>query len=128
LKILHGEGAAWVDRTNSASFIRREICARVTSLSPFVIATGPGATAANVSVSGRVVSGKSGIARAIVSVTDSEGNTLTARTNSFGNYKFENLPAGRTYVFSVSAKGYEFAPQVVTLNDDLADFEFSAIE
>jgi alpha-tubulin suppressor-like RCC1 family protein len=40
LRILHGEGAAWVDRTNSSDFSRRKICARVTSLSPFVIAEG----------------------------------------------------------------------------------------
>ncbi|HEY0457924.1 MAG TPA: FG-GAP-like repeat-containing protein, partial [Pyrinomonadaceae bacterium] len=40
LKILHGEGANWVDRTNSTDFIRRQICARVSTLSPFVIAQG----------------------------------------------------------------------------------------
>ncbi len=128
LKILHGEGANWVDRTNSSSFINRRICARVTTLSPFVIATGPAATAANVSVSGRVLSGKSGITRAIVSATDSEGTVRTAITNSFGNFRFEGLPAGRTYVFSVAAKGYSFAPQVVAVSEDLADFDFSANE
>lgn len=128
LKILHGEGANWVDRTNSASFINRQICARVTSLSPFVIATGPAATAANVSVSGRIVSGKSGIARAMVAVTDAEGNIRTARTNSFGNYKFENLPAGATYIFNVTAKGFEFAPQVVTLSEAVENLDFAATE
>ena len=40
LRILHGEGASWVDRTNSSNFIKRQICARVSSLSPFVIAQG----------------------------------------------------------------------------------------
>lgn len=38
LKILHGEGANWVDRTNSFDFQRRQICARVTSLATFVLA------------------------------------------------------------------------------------------
>jgi alpha-tubulin suppressor-like RCC1 family protein len=128
LRILHGEGVNWVDRTNSTNFIRRQICARVTTLSPFVIATAPGPTAANVSVSGRVVSGKSGISRAIVSVTDASGTTRTARASSFGYYRFEGLPAGQTYTFTVTAKGYEFAPQIVTLNESLADFDFSAIE
>ena len=41
LKILHGEGSAWVDRTISSDFSLRQICARVTTLSPFVIAQGP---------------------------------------------------------------------------------------
>ncbi|HEY8560124.1 MAG TPA: VCBS repeat-containing protein, partial [Pyrinomonadaceae bacterium] len=40
LKILNGEGGAWVDRTQSANFMKREICARVSTLSQFVIATG----------------------------------------------------------------------------------------
>jgi alpha-tubulin suppressor-like RCC1 family protein len=128
LRILHGEGASWIDRTNSADFIRRQICARVTSLSPFVIAAAPAPTAANVSVSGRVTNGKRGIVRAIVSVTDSSGTIRTAYTNSFGNYRFEGLPSGQTYVFNVTAKHYEFALQVVVLNDSLADFDFTAIE
>ncbi len=41
LKILHGEGSAWVDRTFSSNFMGRQICARVTGLSPFVIAQSP---------------------------------------------------------------------------------------
>ncbi len=44
LRILHGEGANWVDRTQSASYINRQICARVTNLSPFVIAESPAVT------------------------------------------------------------------------------------
>jgi alpha-tubulin suppressor-like RCC1 family protein len=38
LKILHAEGGVWIDRTFSGDFIRRRICARVTSPSSFVIA------------------------------------------------------------------------------------------
>jgi alpha-tubulin suppressor-like RCC1 family protein len=128
LRILHGEGANWVDRTQSANFLTRQICARVTTLSPFVIATAPAPTAANVSVSGRVVNGKTGIARAIVSVTDANGAVRTARTGSFGFYRFEGLPAGETYVFSVTAKGYEFAPQVVTLKEAVDNLDFEPIE
>jgi alpha-tubulin suppressor-like RCC1 family protein len=41
LHILHGEGADWVDRTVSSDFTRRQLCARVSTLSPFVIAEGP---------------------------------------------------------------------------------------
>ena len=38
LKILHAEGADWVDRTFSSDYTRRRICARVTSLNAFAIA------------------------------------------------------------------------------------------
>jgi probable HAF family extracellular repeat protein len=38
LGILHGEAGAWVDRTVSRDFATGQLCARVTSLSPFVIA------------------------------------------------------------------------------------------
>ncbi len=128
LRILHGEGVALVDRTFSTSFINREICARVSSLSPFVIATAPGATAANVSVAGKVMTGKSGISRVIVTVTDAAGTIRTAKTNTFGYYRFEVLPAGQTYIFNASAKGYSFAPQVLTLNDSVENLDFAATE
>jgi alpha-tubulin suppressor-like RCC1 family protein len=38
LKILHAEGANWVDRTFSSDFMRRQVCAQVDSLGSFVIA------------------------------------------------------------------------------------------
>lgn len=43
LKILHAEGANWIDRTFSSDYTRRRVCARVDSPSSFVIAkTTPG--------------------------------------------------------------------------------------
>ena len=41
LAVLHGEGANLVDRTLSHDYLKREICAQVTSLSPFVLAQAP---------------------------------------------------------------------------------------
>jgi alpha-tubulin suppressor-like RCC1 family protein len=38
LKILSAEGSDWIDRTSSTDYIRRQVCARVDSLSSFVIA------------------------------------------------------------------------------------------
>ena len=129
LRILHGEGVNWVNRTISSNLSRRQICARVTtSLTTFVIATAPAATAANVSVSGRVTSGKKAVNKAVVSVTDATGTVRTTKTGAFGYYQIEGLPAGQTYVITVSAKQYEFAPRVVVLNEDLANFDFAAIE
>ncbi len=86
-------------------------------------------TAAGVTVSGRVLDAKgNGIMRARVSMTDSEGNVRTATTNSFGYYSFETVAVGETYIFQVSAKSYQFSPQVVTVKDSLADFDFIAEE
>lgn len=84
-------------------------------------------TAATVSVGGRVILGKSSFAaRATVSLTDMQGNVKTARVNPFGYYKFEDISAGQTVIVEVSAKGAIFAPQVVTVNENIEDLNFSA--
>jgi uncharacterized delta-60 repeat protein len=88
-------------------------------------------TAANVSVSGQVLnSDKQGISRVAVSLTDSSGSTRYAVTNSFGNYMFEAIPAGQTYVISVNHKKYVFTPDSLVLNisEDLSGIDFTAIE
>ncbi len=129
LKILHGEGGALVDRTFTSTYIRRRICARVTTLSPFVIAQGPAATAANVRIAGRVSDLKGrAISRASVSFTDGEGNVRTQRTNSFGYFNFEMVEVGQTYVFNITAKGYTFTPQIVAVKDELTELNFVAGE
>ncbi len=60
-------------------------------------------TAVAVSMGGRVkyANGK-GIFRAQVSLTDSSGATRTTLTNQFGKYQFDDVPAGETYIISVS--------------------------
>jgi hypothetical protein len=86
-----------------------------------------GSTAAGVSVSGRVsASNGRGLARARVSYTDMEGNVRSALTNSFGYYRLEALAAGQTYVFGVTAKGRQFAPRVMTVNEEVENLNFSA--
>jgi CSLREA domain-containing protein len=88
-------------------------------------------TAANVSVSGRVVTANgSGISNAIVTLTDKHGNTLTKRTNTFGNFRFDEIPVGETYIISVDSKRFRFDPasQVLTVSDELTDVNFIANE
>lgn len=76
--------------------------------------------AANVAVSGRVLNESGGVvSRATVLVTDQNGTTRVARTNSFGNFLFADLEVGQIYVFTVTAKGYQFDPLVVTVNENL---------
>lgn len=131
LHLLHGENGVLVDRTISQNFNTRTVCARVNSLSPFVIAVGPAiVTASTASVGGRVRTnlGKA-IPNARISMTDETGNTLTAITNRRGIYNFESVETGRTYVLTVKARGYRFInnPTVVSVNENLDDIDFVAI-
>lgn len=86
--------------------------------------TGP--TAAGVSISGRVLepNGK-GVLNAIVTITDSAGNTYSRRTGFFGNYRFESVAAGQTYVLEARAKFHSFEPQIVSINEDLTEINFT---
>ncbi len=87
-----------------------------------------GPTAANVSVSGRVLTDTGrGLRNAIVTMTDANGNIRTAGTNTFGYYRFVDVGVGETYIFAVNSKQYTFAPQVLNITEDLSDLNFIAI-
>lgn len=86
------------------------------------------ATAANVTVGGRVLTATGrGIARARVLLTAPNGEVKRAVTNSFGNYSFSDVSAGQTYTLTVESKGYQFNPQVVQVNENVADLDFTAL-
>ena len=82
-------------------------------------------TAAGATVSGRVMNGKRGVAKARVYLTGQNGETRTAMTNSFGYFGFSDIQAGQSYIANVSSKSYTFLPQVITVNEDLDDLNFS---
>jgi predicted extracellular nuclease len=77
-------------------------------------------TAANVSVSGRVLTA-SGLAiqGASVQITNQRGDTITAIVNPFGFYRFDNVATGEVYTISASAKRYRFTPQVISVGDEI---------
>jgi hypothetical protein len=84
-------------------------------------------TAASAGIKGTVSSATGETIRnAIVSITDTNGNTRSARTNSFGKYQFENVQTGETYTVQVSAKGYQFTPMIVSVVDELTEFDLTA--
>lgn len=88
-----------------------------------------GAVAANVGVSGRVIDSKGqGISRALITLTGANGIPRNARTNTFGYYRFDNVEVGDSYVLNATAKGYTFAPRVVTVSDEITDADIIAIE
>jgi len=126
-RLLHGEGNALVDRTQSKNYQTREICAQVTSLSPFVFAKSLVSTAAQVSVSGRVLTERgTGLRNARVNLTDSAGNTRTTTTSAAGIYHFEEVGVGGTFTLQVTSKRYLFYPQVVNVTEEISGLDFRA--
>ena len=84
-------------------------------------------TAAPVTISGRVLTNLGrGIANARVAITDQNGDVRTARTNSFGYYRFDDVAAGQTYIFNVTHKSYQFTPRVVSVFEGQGKFDFVA--
>lgn len=82
-------------------------------------------TAAAVTVKGRVTAKGRAVAGVRVSMTDASGKVRVAATSSFGYYQFTNVPAGETYVFKATARRYEFPAQVVDVNEDVNNLNFS---
>jgi hypothetical protein len=83
-------------------------------------------TAANVSISGSVRVGNQGLRNAQVLLTNSNGQTRLVTTGSFGYFRFDNVPAGETYVVTIVSKRYQFTPQVLIVNDAITDLNFFA--
>lgn len=84
-------------------------------------------TAASVEVRGRVFSSVgAGVPNARVSMTDTSGTTRTVMTNSFGYFRFEGVEAGRAYNFQINHKRFQFAPQLVNVDDNITDLNFTA--
>lgn len=84
-------------------------------------------TAASVTVGGRVFAAKGrGLAGARVFLTNQAGETRSAMTSSFGYFRFNDVAAGETYIFTVVSKRYYFTSQVVSITDDLTELNFIA--
>jgi hypothetical protein len=85
-------------------------------------------TAANVSVSGLVRANGQAVSRAIVVLTDPQGNVKTATTNVFGIFRIEDIGVGQNYVVSVRAKGLQFNPQVLSVSEEITGLELNSLE
>lgn len=84
-------------------------------------------TAASVTVTGRALNPlRRPIPGAMVTMTDSTGNTRTAITNSLGYYRFEDVQVGDGYVFSIFSKRYAFTQPTqyvqITGEENLVNF------
>jgi subtilisin-like proprotein convertase family protein len=86
-------------------------------------------TAAPVSISGRVLdTNSSGVMKATVTVTDTDGETHRTLTNAWGYFRIENLEAGQTYLLEIGSKRFIYAPRSINAVDDVADLIFMPLE
>ncbi len=86
-----------------------------------------GPTAAGATLAGRVLTQSgAGLRNAVVTMTDPQGVVHRAISSSMGYYRFEDLPTGASYVLNVASKRFQFAPRVVTINDDVIDLDLIA--
>ena len=84
-------------------------------------------TAATATVSGRVIAPQEmGLTSTLVTLTDMQGNSQTIRTAKLGSFRFTNVVAGETYILSISSKRYTYAPQVITVTEDITELSFNA--
>ncbi len=82
-------------------------------------------TAASVTVSGRVIAPQMlRLINARVILTDSQGNSRTVLTGRAGSFRFTDVAAGETYIISVLSKRYQYAPQVISVTEDLSELIF----
>lgn len=88
-------------------------------------------TAANVSVSGQVLTPSGGGIRNVrVTLTAPDGQIRTAQTGTFGFYRFEAVPVGETYIISIVSRRFTFSQptRVVAVFDAVGDINFIADE
>lgn len=82
-------------------------------------------TSAGVSISGRVlVPNGRGLLNAVVTITGPDGATRNVMTSGRGNFRFDDVATGQTYVISVRSRRFSFTPQVVSINDNLTGIDF----
>ncbi len=87
--------------------------------------------AAEVSVGGRITAANGqNIRNVVISLTESNGQTRTTRTNAFGYYNFDGIEVGQNVTLTVNSKRYTFAnpTQVISVNENVAGVDFTAIE
>lgn len=82
-------------------------------------------TAAGVTISGRVfIPGGRGLRGAVVAITNESGATSQVLTNGFGLFSFTDIEPGHTYIITVRSRRFEYSPQVILINDSVADVDF----
>ncbi len=90
-----------------------------------VTVTGP--TAAGVTISGGVLLPAGSFLKADATLTNSQGEIRSAMISQTGHFQFQDVAAGETYIINVSAKRHSFAPQILTITEDITNLVFTPI-
>jgi hypothetical protein len=115
LRILHGEPGL-VNRTISSNFATKTICARTTTVSPFVVAIDTLApTAAPGNISGRITTPE-GAPLAGVSLNLVGGREGRVITDANGNYRFTNVETDNFYTLTPTLLNYHFSPESLSFS------------
>lgn len=86
------------------------------------VVNAPGAT-----VEGRVLtSAGRPVAKAIVTLTSSSGQTRSLTANQFGRFQFGQLPFGETFTLGVRAKNLRFTPIAVATSESVVRLDMIA--
>lgn len=87
-------------------------------------------TASTVSVGGRITTpAGAGVRNVRVTLTDPAGEVRSVTSTKLGHYIFADVPTGRSYLITVSAKRYTFPEPTRTVHvaDEVTDADFIAI-
>lgn len=87
-----------------------------------------GPTAAQVAISGQVTNGSFGIAGATVQLLEQDGTVRSARTSSFGYFRFDGIEVGQGVILRVNSKSYTFEPRFISLVDEVTDLVITPID
>lgn len=86
-------------------------------------------TAANVAIGGRISTPDgAGIRNVVITLTDlSNGSSVSTLSTTFGYYRIDAVPIGRTYLLSVTSKQFVFEPgsRIIAVLDDALDEDFT---
>lgn len=88
-------------------------------------------TSAQASISGRVTNSfGQGVQGIVLRLTDSTGASILTRTSTFGNYRFDDIRSGETYILTINARRFTVTEptRVITVTDPITDVNFVASE
>jgi hypothetical protein len=86
-------------------------------------------TAALVAISGKVTTANGqGVRNVRVTLTNGNGLIKSTQTTSFGNFRFDEIEVGQTYILEVSSKKFTFAnrTRILSVQEEIADADFIA--
>jgi hypothetical protein len=82
-----------------------------------------------VEIGGRVLKpNRQGLNKAVVTLTDEEGVTRSAETDSQGHYSFADVVTGKAYIVKVETRHYEYNSYELVFDEARDDLDFAPLE